>query len=74
MTWGDGKKIIFKRGDKYIEQTDHVFVGHSKDRSQLQVIVDTEYEENRPDDNCRAYIAYIKPNGTNIHYLGINID
>jgi hypothetical protein len=74
LIWGDEKKIVYKRKYKPIEQTDYVFVGVSKNKSELQVIVDTEHESDRPDDECRAYISYKKPNGTDIRYLAISIE
>jgi hypothetical protein len=74
MTWRDGKKITFKRKYKPIEQTDYDFVGTSKNNSIIQISIDTEYEDNRPDDECRAYISYEKPNGADIRYLAISIE
>jgi hypothetical protein len=74
LIWGDGKKIVFKRIYKPIEQTDYFFAGISKNKSELQVDVDDKYEDNRPDSECRAYISYQKPNGTDIRYLAISIE
>jgi hypothetical protein len=74
MTWGDGKKIVFKRKYKPLEQTDYAFAGVSKNKSYLEVVVETKYRDDRPDDECRAYIAYEKPNGVDIRYLAISIE